>query len=246
MDIFDLKHFAGDSPKHHLSLVSHGPHWSLEGNADLPFAIDEPVFGSSCKGLVYFAGKKGKIVVCNLKSREWIVFLLPYHLAPVSERELVVLEACGLGYDPNSGDYKLFKSIIKHIRKEEREREVVFYRYHKSKVYNELYSFTSSSWKKMDKATTPEFAIMYHCAEYVGGSCYWTTILESDFLGLEDVSEDDRFHHHILAFDIASESFSHLPFPRTPITVRPNAHLKVVEYCGSLGALIYEGHDHDV
>lgn len=65
--------------------------------------------GSSCRGLVYFMGHNGKIVVCNLKTRKWRVF--PLHSYLIASYE-VELEACGLGYDSRSRDYKVLRNLI--------------------------------------------------------------------------------------------------------------------------------------
>ncbi|KAL6521668.1 hypothetical protein OROGR_018237 [Orobanche gracilis] len=224
MGLFALKRYAkeGSDAKHHVSLVSHDD-WSVIANADLPFKKDEAVYGSSCRGLVYFMGKNGQIVVCNLSTRKWKIFPLPDYFSTSS---MVVMDSCGLGYDPKSGDYKLFRNIIHYYNEDICEGdEVVGCRYLGYKDYTQVYSFKSCSWKAI---RTPDAAIMFPCAVYVSGSCYWTAC------GLED---DPR--NHILAFDIATECFDHIFFPQT--SIGQYAWRKVVEYRGLLAALIYDG-----
>lgn len=240
MGFIALKRYDGGEgcdPKHHLSLVCHDDEWSVTENADLPFDINDAVYGSSCRGLVYFMDKRGKIVVCNLTTRKWIVFPLPDSFSHLSSEELIELEACGLGYDHNSNDYKLFRNITKHVIEKEREgEEGVGDEYLGHVEYTELYSFKNGSWKTI---WTPKVAMIHPCAVYVGGSCYWTAILEPDFIGLDN----DSFSEQILALDIATESFSHLSFPQTSTVDGPSDHFQVVEHRGWLGALIFDAPD---
>ncbi|KAL6546406.1 hypothetical protein OROMI_022127 [Orobanche minor] len=229
MDVFAVKRYGGDKdsdPKHHhLSLVSHDADgWSVISNGDLPFDTDEEVYGGSCRGLVYFAGRKGTFVVCNLTTRKWKVLPPPDNL---SFSTPVIMEGCGLGYDPQSDDYKILRYCFQYKLNEDEEDDS----YNGVDSYTEVYSFKSGSWKDIE---TPGACVAHAPALYHEGSCYWTAVLNDNFGGKDHHSGVDD---HILTFDLANESFGHLSFPYSSLAY--DGQSRVFKYHGRLAALIH-------
>ncbi|KAL6522032.1 hypothetical protein OROMI_031909 [Orobanche minor] len=246
---FGVIRYAGDDcvgPKYHLSVLS-PKDLSVSENLDLPFDNNETVYGGSCGGLLYFHGLKGQIFIVNLTTNESIT-VPPPNFEPLPS--VGSMRTSGLGYDVKSGDYKVIRMYDQYYYNEADIDGVE--RYLGDKNFFELYSFKCGSWKELRR---PDTWVHNGTGVYVEetGRCYWSAsynttgeeyckrVASYEELLQSRASFDgslDSLLHHVLSFDLATESFRQFPLPATAIG--PNAIYKLVKYRGSLGALVYD------
>ncbi|XP_057768631.1 F-box/LRR-repeat/kelch-repeat protein At2g27520-like isoform X2 [Salvia miltiorrhiza] len=222
MDELVLKSFnGGGDNEHYLSIISPQDIPPKEGfeNIHLYFydKNKENVSGNICGGLLYLDDFNGKSVVCNLTTKEFKFLCPPKKASPCWDN----FNGSGLGYDSESGDYKVIRSYTRCNcdPDDENDREGCRGGRH---TKTELYSLQSDSWKEIPN---PNSHIFPECGVSIMGNCYWTVV------------SHDGSTFSILSFNFSEESFSCIPSP--PVTMKKFMYV-VVECDGFLGAIVFE------
>ncbi|GER56835.1 F-box protein [Striga asiatica] len=128
----------------------------------------------------------------------------------------------GFGFDSASEDYKVIRLLKLGDGKTEGYPLT-------PAVMAEVYSLTSNSWKQV--SVVHPLRIPRHSGVHVNGTYYWLNLSDPWF---------------IVSFDFATEKFasSVIPAPPSDKLTRRNAYfdnIKLVEYCGLLGAMVISG-----
>lgn len=166
-------------------------------------------FSPSCDGLLYVCNKSGEAAIWNITTEEGIE--LPAHAKSAS----CIVDACALGFDSASQDYKVVRfchnSIVegnRYCRDEELTTGV------------ELYSFKTNSWKVLDRRDVYDFQSP---SVYAKGFSYWVV--------------DESC---ILSFNFGDESFSRV----APPPHSKEGHVfDLVEFDGWLVCFVYSRSD---
>ncbi|KAL6573348.1 hypothetical protein OROHE_001807 [Orobanche hederae] len=215
MDKIVLKHCINGTE--HLSFL-HGPHMSPIETISLPFSGENEIQGNSCCGLFYFNSFNCDVdvedvnaVIVNLTTKQ--LKLIPSPISPDT-----YLSDNGLGYDPETDDYKVVRISF-------------------GGGTADVYSLKSDSWKVIPGPGNGEMSSK--CGIYLEGRSYWRR-----FELTPDETDIDDF---ILAFDFSRETFSRIPFPPSlnapvsPLPERPgidlDIKLRIFDCNGFLGAV---------
>ncbi|GER56838.1 F-box family protein [Striga asiatica] len=130
----------------------------------------------------------------------------------------------GFGFDSASEDYKVIR-LLKLGDGETEDYPLT------PAVMAEVYSLRSNSWKQV--SVVHPLNIPRHSGVHVNGTYYWLNLSDPWF---------------IVSFDFATEKFasSLIPAPPSDKLIERCAYydnIELVEYCGSLGAIVISGED---
>ncbi|KAL6560854.1 hypothetical protein OROHE_006031 [Orobanche hederae] len=154
-------------------------------------------YGGFCGGLLYFHSNEGKTVIMNPITREYSS-LPPSEVERPKNTNRSCYTACGLGFDSQSSDYKVLRSVFNYcetfngIFDDGRPDTTSCLQ-----SQFEIYSLKNDSWKVIPY----NIGSIQGCGVYVNTrKCYWRT------------------HHpfnSVISFDFEKESFSS-PIPLPP------------------------------
>lgn len=181
-----------------LSTVNRCAYWWLDGYQE---------FAPSCNGLFYVYNKSGEAGIWNVTIEEGIV--LPAHAKSAS----CIVDACALGFDSTSQDYKVLRFCHNSVVKGNK------YCWDEDLTSGvELYSFKTNSWKVLDHRDVFDFQSR---SVYVKGCSYW--VVDGSY---------------ILSFNFGDESFSCVGLPDTGHSKEWQG-VDLVEFDGSLGCVVW-------
>ncbi|CAA0826720.1 Unknown protein [Striga hermonthica] len=210
----------------HYSIISMKDKYpKFEKALKFPLAAKEYTLPSStCNGLVLVFvreryGRPTREALWNPTTSEFKT--LPPAPSSFDNRYLKMSQGYfGFGFDSASEDYKVIRLL-------KRKTE---HCYAPQAVMAELYSLTTDSWK--------QFSLVHPCIPrnpgvHVNGTYYWLTLFYPCF---------------IMSFDFATEKFASSLIPAPPseeLNTRNAYHdnIKLVEYCGLLGAMVISSLD---
>lgn len=193
-----------------------------------PFQEKHEVLGF-CKGIFLLEYAKGRVVVWNPLSSQFTVLPPPSNmkspLCPNSHCDgtcqvQVISRVCGIGFVPNSGDYKVVR-LTSNYYHHPTEYD------HASLKQAQVYSVTKDCWEEIeiDSEECSRYDVI-GCATYIDGFCYWRA------------ERTDGYKDVIASFDLANHIFSTIPIPFICNSYE-YGHI-LMDFEGSLGFAFYQ------